>query len=84
MHLYFRDVRVHKRKEFFAASEDDVHRLFDFLTQEAPPPASEEEEVDDHDETTKALWTHALAKAGGGKKKRFGDGAQRQTQQTLA
>ena len=65
MHLYFRDVRVYKRKEFFAASEDDVNRLFDFLTQ---PPASEEE-VDDH-EATKELWAHALAKAGGGKKGR--------------
>jgi len=31
MHRFFRDVRVHKRKEFFAATADDVHRFFDMV-----------------------------------------------------
>ncbi len=31
MHRFFRDVRVHKRKEFFAVTADDVHRFFDVV-----------------------------------------------------
>ena len=29
VHLYFKQVRVYKRKEFFAVERDEVHRLFD-------------------------------------------------------
>ena len=29
MHLYFKQVRVYKRKEFFAIERDEVHRFFD-------------------------------------------------------
>ena len=28
-HLYFKQVRVYKRKEFFAIERDEVHRFFD-------------------------------------------------------
>ena len=53
MHLFFRDVRVHKRKEFFAASTDDVHRFFDLM---------EDGNQGEGDEMS-ALWAYALAKA---------------------
>ena len=52
MHLFFRDVRVHKRKEFFAAAADDVHRFFDIV---------EGKEIDDEAEY-KSLWTSVLKK----------------------
>ena len=52
MHRFFRDVRVYKRKEFFAAAADDVHRFFDVV---------EGKEVDDGDEY-KTLWVSVLQK----------------------
>jgi hypothetical protein len=52
MHRFFRDVRVYKRKEFFAAAADDVHRFFDVV---------EGKEVDDGDEY-KTLWASVLQK----------------------
>ena len=29
MHIFFRGVRVHKRKEFFAVSAEDINAFFD-------------------------------------------------------
>lgn len=31
MHIFFRDVRVHKRKEFFAVSEEEIVAFFDMI-----------------------------------------------------
>ena len=56
MHHYFRDVRVYKRKEFFAVSADDV-RLF-FATVDGGIGAD-----DDDDGARQQLWAEALAKA---------------------
>ena len=31
MHIFFRGVRVHKRKEFFATSTEDINNFFDIV-----------------------------------------------------
>ena len=31
MHRFFARLRVHRRKEFFAATGEDVHRFFDVV-----------------------------------------------------
>ena len=52
MHIYFRDVRVYKRKEFFAADADDINRFFNIV------------ESQDADHSVEAdQWVYALAKA---------------------
>jgi hypothetical protein len=52
MHLFFRNVRVHKRKEFFAATAEDVHRFFDIV----------EGKYIGEDDEFKTLWAYALKK----------------------
>jgi hypothetical protein len=52
MHIFFRDVRVHKRKEFFAATAEDVNGFFDLVSESGQ--AGEEE---------REHWAYALAKA---------------------
>jgi hypothetical protein len=52
MHLFFRDVRVYRRKEFFAATAEDIHRFFDVV---------EGKDIDDADEY-RMLWTSVLQK----------------------
>jgi hypothetical protein len=51
MHIFFRDVRVYKRKEFFATSRDEINRFFDML-EYCVGDAGEKEQ-----------WTYALTKA---------------------
>jgi hypothetical protein len=34
MHIFFKDVRVYKRKEFFVLTIDDVNRFFDMIVLE--------------------------------------------------
>lgn len=52
MHNFFRDVRVYKRKEFFAASDEDVQKFFDVV-----------EGVADSDAEFKNQWERDLAQA---------------------
>ena len=52
MHLFFRDVRVYKRKEFFAVTTDDVNRFFDLV------------DGNEDDKELKDQWNEALKKAG--------------------
>ena len=54
MHIYFRDVRVYKRKEFFAASADDINRFFNIIESEDGNHPVEMEQ-----------WVYAMAKAKG-------------------
>jgi hypothetical protein len=51
MHMFFRGVRVYKRKEFFAATVEDVHHFFDIV---------EGKDVEDAEDYRKALWTSLL------------------------
>ena len=51
MHIYFRDVRVYKRKEFFAATAEEITRFFDMMERDS----GESEE--------KEQWMAALTKA---------------------
>jgi hypothetical protein len=41
MHRFFRDVRVHRRKEFFAATSEDVHQFFDVVDGRGADEADE-------------------------------------------
>ena len=49
MHRFFQDVRVHRRKEFFAATGEDVHRFFDVVDGK-------------EDEECGAQWARVLGK----------------------
>lgn len=51
MHEFFKDVRVHKRKEFFAVNTEDVNKFFDMVEGKE----CTEEDMED--------WNAALAKA---------------------
>ncbi len=51
MHFFFRDVRVYKRKEFFATSADEIHRFFDMIVSNGGDPDERQQ------------WALALAKA---------------------
>ena len=55
MHYYFKEVRVYKRKEFFAVSAEEINVFFDIV--EGKSDAAE------HMEERKQ-WEEALAKAG--------------------
>ena len=59
MHIYFRDVRIHKRKEFFAISREEVNRFFDMLTTDE---GTTKEVHTTFDEEQKQ-WLYSLAKA---------------------
>ena len=52
MHIYFRDVRVYKRKEFFAADADDINRFFNIVESQDADHSVESDQ-----------WVYALAKA---------------------
>ena len=51
MHIYFKDVRVYKRKEFFATSNEEINQFFDMV------------EGTGGEEDEKEQWAYALAKA---------------------
>ena len=55
MHIFFRGVRVHKRKEFFAVSAEDIHTFFDIVEGKLT-------QHDDYDQ-----WVCSLANAAGRK-----------------
>ena len=46
MHIFFRDIRVYKRKEFFAVSAEDIECFFDIVEGRRP----------DHDQS----WEFAM------------------------
>ena len=52
MHIYFRDTRVYKRKEFFAVSTEEVNIFFDIVAGKNTEPTEEKEQ-----------WAYALDKA---------------------
>ena len=51
MHIFFRGVRVHKRKEFFVTSTADINEFFDIV----------EGKITQTDESSQ--WEQALSKA---------------------
>ena len=51
MHIYFKGVRVYKRKEFFATSNEEINQFFDMVDGTGG------------DEEEKEQWGYALAKA---------------------
>lgn len=57
MHIFFQDVRIYKRKEFFAAAPDDVERFFNMVT------TTEEEQDDVDDQEFRSQWAVALRRA---------------------
>ena len=52
MHIYFKDVRVYKRKEFFAVSAEEIHTFFDIVEGNDTDHTEEQEQ-----------WAKALARA---------------------
>ena len=51
MHIFFRGVRVHKRKEFFVTTAEDINTFFDIV----------EGKITEHDDC--AQWAFTLEKA---------------------
>ena len=51
MHIFFRGVRVHKRKEFFVTTAEDINTFFEIV----------EGKITEHDDC--AQWAFTLEKA---------------------
>ena len=52
MHIFFRGVRVYKRKEFFVASAEEINLFFDMVENKAEGSSDEQEQ-----------WEYALKAA---------------------
>ena len=59
MHIFFRDIRVYKRKEFFAASTEEINLFFDIVEGKSTESTEEMEQ-----------WAYALDKAKAHKNRR--------------